>query len=91
MAATLSWRDHLGTAGARSGFFRNRYRVVPGLYGVGAPQPDAPVLVTANYKLSFDALRRELRRLPPNRRDAFRVRLLEQDAQGRAALLDAAP
>lgn len=60
VAATLSWRDHLGTAGARSGFFRNRYRVVPGLYGVGAPQPDAPVLVTANYKLSFDALRREL-------------------------------
>lgn len=35
-----------------------------------------------------EALRRELRRLPPNRRDAFRVRLLELDAAGRAALLD---
>ena len=56
----LTWRDHLGTIGARSGLCRSNYRVIPGLYGVGRPGPDAPVLVTANYKLSFDALRREL-------------------------------
>ncbi len=60
VATSLSWRDHLGTAGARTGYFRNRYTIIPGLYGVGSPLPDSPVLVTANYKLSFDSLRREL-------------------------------
>ncbi len=52
---------------------------------------DTLALLRALTPAQVDALRRELRRLPPNRRDAFRVRLLEQDAQGRAALLDAAP
>jgi hypothetical protein len=41
-----------------------RYRVVPGLYAIGEPTPDSPVLVTANYKLTFDALRRELKGIP---------------------------
>jgi hypothetical protein len=36
------------------------YRVNPGIYAVGAPNGGSPVLVTANYKLSFDMLRREL-------------------------------
>jgi acetyl-CoA decarbonylase/synthase complex subunit gamma len=31
--------------------------VQPGLYAIGEPSADAPVLVTANYKLSFDSLR----------------------------------
>ncbi len=35
----------------------------PGLYAAGRPTPDSPVLVSANYKLSFDYLRRELERL----------------------------
>ncbi len=39
---------------------RAKYRVPPGLYAVGTPGPRAPVLVSANYKLSFDRLRREL-------------------------------
>jgi acetyl-CoA decarbonylase/synthase complex subunit gamma len=34
--------------------------VAPGLYAVGAPAVDSVVLVTANYKMSFDRLRREL-------------------------------
>lgn len=29
----------------------------PGLYALGEPDPTSPVLVTANYKLTFDALR----------------------------------
>lgn len=37
-----------------------RYRVAPGLYAIGAPDPDSPVLVTANYKLTVDLLRCEL-------------------------------
>mgnify|MGYP001826810642 FL=1 len=52
-----SWSDLAGTVLVRLGFKRNRYLVAPGLYAVGAPDRSAPVLVTANYKLSFDTLR----------------------------------
>jgi acetyl-CoA decarbonylase/synthase complex subunit gamma len=37
-----------------------RYRIEPGLYAAGNPTPDSPVLVSANYKMSFDRLRSEL-------------------------------
>ncbi len=36
------------------------YTVDPGLYALGAPDDQSPVLVTANYKLSFDKLREPL-------------------------------
>ena len=36
------------------------YRVEPGLYAVGSPTADSPVLVSANYKMSFDRLRSAL-------------------------------
>jgi CO dehydrogenase/acetyl-CoA synthase delta subunit len=36
------------------------YTVDPGLYALGDPGPDSPVLVTANYKLSFDRVRKAL-------------------------------
>lgn len=52
--------DRRGAWRVRWSGFRNRYRVAPGLYAVGDPTPVAPVLVTGNYKLSFDMLRREL-------------------------------
>ncbi len=52
--------DILGRWQLRWGLGRMRYRIAPGLYAVGSPDADAPVLVTANYKLSFDSLRREL-------------------------------
>ncbi len=42
------------------GIARNQYKVNPGLYCVGNPASTSPVLVTANYKLSFDSLRKEL-------------------------------
>jgi hypothetical protein len=45
---------------ARIGVRRNAHRVEPGLYAVGSPGPNAPVFVTANYTLSFDALRSAL-------------------------------
>ena len=57
---TLKIRDRAGTVRARLGISRDRYRVAPGLYSVGKPGAASPVLVTANYKLSFDSLRREL-------------------------------
>lgn len=56
----LEFADHLGTVSARIGLNRDNYKVSPGLYGAGNPGEDSPVLVTANYKLTFDALRREL-------------------------------
>jgi hypothetical protein len=45
---------------ARWSYKRNEHRVKPGLYALGNPTPDSPVFVTANYTLSFDALRSEL-------------------------------
>ena len=57
---SLDLNDHAGTIRARLGLFRDRYRVAPGLYCTGEADSDSPVLVTANYKLSFDALRCEL-------------------------------
>lgn len=52
--------DHLGAWRARWGVGRMRYRVDPGLYAVGRPTSESPVLVSANYKLSFDTLRSQL-------------------------------
>jgi len=60
VATALSWVDHAGTCAARLGIGRAHYRVEPGLYAVGKPAHDAPVFVTANYKLSFDCLRSHL-------------------------------
>jgi hypothetical protein len=36
------------------------YKINPGLYAVGQPDATSPVLVSANYKLTFDVLRKEL-------------------------------
>jgi CO dehydrogenase/acetyl-CoA synthase delta subunit len=56
----LGSADRVGSYKARWGVGRMNYRVDPGLYAVGAPTAESPVLVTANYKMSFDRLRREL-------------------------------
>jgi acetyl-CoA decarbonylase/synthase complex subunit gamma len=37
-----------------------QYWIDPGLYAVGSPTADSPVLVSANYKMSFDRLRSRL-------------------------------
>ena len=52
--------DHLGAWRVRWSIGRMRYRVDPGLYAVGQPTPESPVLVSANYKMSFDRLRSQL-------------------------------
>lgn len=49
--------DRLGTLLVRVGVRRMAHLVVPGLYAVGEPDRTSPVLASANYKLSFDALR----------------------------------
>ena len=53
-------KDRVGTVKARWGVGRMHYAVMPGLYAVGNPDSESPVLVTANYKLSFDHLRKVL-------------------------------
>ncbi|MCL5257123.1 MAG: mercury methylation corrinoid protein HgcA, partial [Chloroflexi bacterium] len=45
---------------ARWGWKRSEHLVEPGLYALGNPTPGSPVFVTANYTLSFDALRSSL-------------------------------
>ena len=52
--------DMLGRWQMRWGLGRDRYRITPGLYAVGNPTADAEVLVTANYKMTFDDLRSRL-------------------------------
>jgi len=56
----LTTRDHLDHLAARFRIRRSKHRVEPGLYQLGSPTPDSPVFVTANYTLSFDALRSAL-------------------------------
>jgi hypothetical protein len=56
----LNAQDKLGTIKARWGVGRMRYSIRPGLYAVGNPGAESPVSVTANYKLSFDHLRKSL-------------------------------
>ena len=60
VATRWTLRDTLGAWAVRSGIGRMRYTVPPGLYALGVPKPDSPVLVTANYKLSFDHVRRAM-------------------------------
>jgi acetyl-CoA decarbonylase/synthase complex subunit gamma len=57
IGSKLLLSDRLGTWKARWGIGRMDYTVPPGLYALGHPASDAPVLVTANYKMSFDIVR----------------------------------
>jgi hypothetical protein len=52
--------DLFSTFYVRCGIRRYKYKVSPGLYAIGDPDEDSEVLVTANFKLTFDVLRKEL-------------------------------
>lgn len=60
VSTKLGFNDILGACKVRLGIGRMNYRIDPGLYAVGSPNNTSPVLVSANNKLTFDALRREL-------------------------------
>jgi hypothetical protein len=60
VSAELNMKDFLGAVMVRWGINRNNFRVNPGLYAVGSPDSKSDVFVTANYKLSFDHLRKNL-------------------------------
>lgn len=57
----LETQDIFGSIMVRLGISRSQYKVAPGLYCIGDVTPQSPVLVTANYKLTFDMLRKDLR------------------------------
>ena len=59
--STLTFANTWDHILARWAINRMGHRVEPGLYSLGNPTPDSPVFVTANYSLSFDALRSTLR------------------------------
>ncbi|MBU3916244.1 hypothetical protein KKA14_11985 [bacterium] len=60
VSPTPQTSDHFGSFKVRLGIGRNSYAISPGLYAVGTPDENSPVLVSANYKLSFDHLRGKL-------------------------------
>jgi hypothetical protein len=74
ISSQLNIQDYLGAFRVRWGIRRDRYRVAPGLYAVGTPNENSDVLVTANYKLTFDTVRKNL--------NALNVWLLILDTKG---------
>ncbi len=74
ISTRLTWRDRIGAVAVRWNIGRMRYAVEPGLYAVGCPASDSPLLASANYKLSFDVLREAL--------DGLNVWLLVLDTKG---------
>jgi hypothetical protein len=56
----LGREDYLSAFLVRCGIGRYSYTVSPGLYAIGNPDKNSEVLVTANFKLTFDHLRKEL-------------------------------
>lgn len=60
IASELVFGDHLGACKARWRMGRMDFIVPPGLYAIGHPTVNEPVLVTANYKMSYDLVRASL-------------------------------
>jgi len=60
VSSVLSIRDIIGSWKVHWGIGRDNYMVEPGLYSIGNPDNSSPVLVSANYKLTFDTLRKNL-------------------------------
>lgn len=56
-------KDSIGTIKVRLGINRLNYKVPTGLYAIGNPDENSKVIVSANYKLTFDLLRNALENL----------------------------
>jgi hypothetical protein len=66
--------DRLANVASTLTLFSTFFRFAPGLYRLGEPGPDSPLLVTANFTLTFNLVRRAL-----HGRDAY---LLVIDTRG---------
>jgi hypothetical protein len=60
VSTRLTSEDIVGGWRVRQGINRMGYRINPCLYAVGKPDTSSPVLVTADYKLTFDSLGKHL-------------------------------
>lgn len=56
----ITWKNRMDHLLARWGVNRMGHKVDPGLYRIGSPTDNSPVFASANYTLSFDALRSAL-------------------------------
>ena len=72
--STITFANRLDHFLARWGINRMGHRVQPGLYWLSNPTPESPVFASANYTLSFDALRLAL--------EGFNAFILVLDTKG---------
>lgn len=61
VSINLNKSDKWNNIKVKCGINRINYKVKPGIYAVGNPTADSIVLVSANYKLSFNTLRSKLK------------------------------
>ncbi|HOL41020.1 mercury methylation corrinoid protein HgcA [Methanospirillum sp.] len=59
--STITFANRMDHFLARLGYNRQGHRVEAGLYQLGEPDQNSPVFASANYTLSFDALRSHLK------------------------------
>lgn len=60
ISSEITISDRVGSWKARWGIGRLSYIVPPGLYAMGAPDRNSEVIVTANYKMTYDLVRKTL-------------------------------
>ncbi len=60
LATGADWRGRVENLALLLGHRRGTARIPPGLYAVGRPDADSPVLVTCNYPLTANVMRRRL-------------------------------
>jgi len=60
ISTMIQFKDTLGAWKVRWNIGRMDYKISPGIYAVGKPDKISPVIVSSNYKLTFDTLRKEL-------------------------------
>lgn len=60
VSTDLKLSEFIGHVRARASSFRMKFSLKPGLYAVGSPGSTSDIFVTANYRLSFDHLRKAL-------------------------------
>ena len=56
----LTFRDRVANVASDISLYSTFFRAEPGLYRIGEPGPAAPLLVTANFTLTFNLVRRAL-------------------------------
>jgi acetyl-CoA decarbonylase/synthase complex subunit gamma len=63
VSTEIKFSERIGHVRARASSFRMKFSLKPGLYAVGNPGSTSDIFVTANYRLSFDHLRKALKEM----------------------------